>query len=462
LECSYIFPDHAYQHVDMGFGSWAIGNDGDTLWVRKNSGSATTGDSEDSASIFSDLYFDGYLYLLDQKIYGHYELRHDTVIDGRKHYQLAMFPRFGDSTHAYIDAESGRMDCIRYFNPRHQVLSFRFDFRKVAGVERAFQHRSELVGTGHSLVYKITDIKINEAIPDSIFSMPDPKLAKSRYRFIGGNDSALVKFKMKKSWVIVAARINGTKKCHFLLDTGASGCLITQKLAKKLALETIGSTSTNGIAGDVVFKFAPVDSIEMGELVWYPSRLEVLYGNEETGDLFRSIDGLLGYDFFMDFPMRIDFDKKRIVLYADDSADVAGAGTPVSIDLSHHAAGKEMSLDGRPIRMIIDLGANFELFLYSNYRWFYKLADDLRFDPADMESFGIGGHRSIKAGSADSLKFDGVFVSHPEVYIAPRPEGFTEIGGVEGLLGAEILTRYNLLIDYPDSKIYFEERQPKK
>ena len=71
------------------------------------------------------------------------------------------------------------------------------------------------------------------------------------------------------------------------------------------------------------------------------------------------------------------------------------------------------------------------------------------------------GHPPVKAGRADSLKFDGIFIDRPEVNIAPRPEGFQEVGGQEGLLGMEILTRYNMFIDYPDKKIYFDERQKK-
>lgn len=461
-ELHYAFPDRAYEHIDMGYASWAVGNDGDTLWIRKNSGPATTGDSEDSASIFNDLYIEGYLYILDDQTYGYYELRRDTVIDGKGHYQLAMFPLNGDSLHAYIDQESGLMDCYRSFTGGHQTLVYQSDFRKMRGVAIPFHQRTELVGKEISIATDITDIKVNEPIPDSLFAMPDLGTQGPKFRFCCESDSAIVKFKLKKESIIIPARINGKKRCHFLLDSGASGCLITHKMAKKLGLGTMGQVTQSAIAGDVVYKFADIDSVEMGELIWYPGRVEVLYGNEETGDIFRSIDGILGYHFFMDFPMRVDFDDERIVVFDTTLANPVKTGTPVTIDLSHRVARKDMSLDGRPIRMLIDLGADFEIFLFSNYRWFYKLADDLRFDPADAQALTVGGHRPIKAGHADSLKFDGVYIDHPEVYIAPRPEGFHEVTGKEGLLGMGILSRYNLFIDYPDSKIYFDERQKKK
>jgi hypothetical protein len=457
-----VSPDRYYELTDLGYTSWCMGYDGDTVWFYRDRGPVTTGDPEDSAGVFNDLYLECSLYLLGGNTYGHVEIRNDTVINEKKHYQLAMFPRYGDSLYGFIDVESGLMDCYRNFVANHRTAEFLSDFRNVAGIKTAFHREYELEGTKRRVVQDILVREINEPVPDSIFSVPDLSSQSKKSRFVDGNDSAIVKFEMKKNWVIVPARINGKNKCNFLLDTGASGCLITHKLAKKLGVETMGEATTDGIAGDVVYRFAEIDSVEMGGLVWYPGRIQVIYGNEETGDIFRSIDGILGYDFFMDFPMRVDLDRRDIVLFDTTLANPAKPGTPVTIDLSHLVARKDMSLDGRPIRMLIDLGANFEIFLYSNYRWFYKLADDLRFNPPDAQAFGVGGHRPIKAGRADSLKFDGIYIDRPEVYIAPRPEGFKEVGGVEGLLGAEILTRYNLFIDYPDSKIYFDERQGKK
>ena len=293
----------------------------------------------------------------------------------------------------------------------------------------------------------------SESVPDS---------SQNNYRFDNGVDSTVVRFSSKNNDVIIKAKVNGKKTFRFVLDTGAGYTLLSEKMAKKLDVPLVGEDFILGVPGNARIKYAAIDSIQIGDLAWYPGQIMVITGEYESSAIFDNFDAILGYDFFMEFPMRVNFDWKRLALFDKEKANPPKPGSAVTIDLKRHTAMKDMSLDGRPIRVLIDLGSDGEILLFSNYRWFYKLAEKYRYDPATHESLGFRGYKPIKMGKADSLKFDDIFVACPEIAIAHRQDNIQQRKYIEALLGVGIMKHYNLFIDYPNSLIYFDECKGKK
>lgn len=104
----------------------------------------------------------------------------------------------------------------------------------------------------------------------------------------------------------VRVSIEGRKPLNLLLDTGASGILITQAAVDKAGLKHLGSFDGWGVGDDGTKKmFAAVaESCEIGTLKYNNCIFRVLEGK---GRILGEEDGLIGADFFSDYLIHIDF-----------------------------------------------------------------------------------------------------------------------------------------------------------
>ncbi|MGC2662289.1 MAG: retropepsin-like aspartic protease, partial [Bryobacteraceae bacterium] len=106
--------------------------------------------------------------------------------------------------------------------------------------------------------------------------------------------------------------MGGKKRLLLLFDTGASGIVVNQRAIDKLGLNHLGAIETGG-AGDKGPRqgfISIADSCKVGTLSYKTCVLQVLQGRHPAGDE----DGLIGADFFSNYVIQIDFQKKLLHL----------------------------------------------------------------------------------------------------------------------------------------------------
>ena len=454
----YSFPDHSVLSRDFGVLKHSMGCDGRNSWSTTRLGKIRRNLTRDRALIFNDMYLWGYCYLRDNWDRGRIEARNDTVISETAYYQLALFPKRSDSIFAFINTESGRLEHYISFGPKLENIVHLSDFRRVNGIEMAFHQEQE--DSDQKIITAFTSQQVNIELPDSLFLIPKGDLPSTKREFVDDFDSATVKFSFDDNHVIIKGVVNGKNKFKFMLDTGASSTLISMKMAKKFGLDLVERDTIHGGSGEASVKYSAIDSIIIGSVIWRPGTIKVLADKNMSSDLFRGYDAILGSDFFSVFPVRVDFDKKTVTLYNNEKVELPTTGIPVAINISSGQARKEMKLDGRPIKTVIDLGNYGNVSIFSSYRWFYVYSDEVRYEKAHHLSQGIGSvARSVKLSIADSLVFDDIRISEPLLELMPRPDGFQDRKSIEALIGCGLLKRFNLLIDYPNKVIYFDRRE---
>ncbi len=102
---------------------------------------------------------------------------------------------------------------------------------------------------------------------------------------------------------IIEVTFNGKHKFEMIVDTGASGTVITQRMAKLLDVTTVGKAKANtASAQSVEFPIGYVDSIEAGGVK--VRRVAVAIAGSELQN------GLLGHDFFGNYDITI---KRNVV-----------------------------------------------------------------------------------------------------------------------------------------------------
>lgn len=102
---------------------------------------------------------------------------------------------------------------------------------------------------------------------------------------------------------VVEVTLNGSEKFEMILDTGASGTVITQKMADKLGLTPTGTVKVDtASAKGVAFATSKLNSIAVNGLM--ANNLPVTIGGPDL-DI-----GLLGQNFFGDYDVTI---KKDVI-----------------------------------------------------------------------------------------------------------------------------------------------------
>jgi tetratricopeptide (TPR) repeat protein len=104
--------------------------------------------------------------------------------------------------------------------------------------------------------------------------------------------------------------ING-KKATLMLDTGASGLLVSRGLGEKAGITKVLTLKVRGIGdkGDPDSYAGFAESIKIGKLEFRDCPVEVLEKRSVVGD-----DGLIGGDVFEDFLMELDFYGRKMRL----------------------------------------------------------------------------------------------------------------------------------------------------
>lgn len=106
---------------------------------------------------------------------------------------------------------------------------------------------------------------------------------------------------------VIEVTFNGNQKFEMMVDSGASGTVITPAMAKALAVVTKGTVRASTPNGVAVFPLARLTSIEAGGLVIQDVQVAIS----------PSLDvGLLGHDFFGDKDLSI---KQDVIEFRDRS-----------------------------------------------------------------------------------------------------------------------------------------------
>jgi predicted aspartyl protease len=115
----------------------------------------------------------------------------------------------------------------------------------------------------------------------------------------------------------VRVRLNDRTTVTLLLDTGASGVIITRKLAEKIGAVKLSEQLLEGVGkngGSAGYK-AWVDKIAIGELEFHDCFVQA------TPREIAQVDGTVGTDVFAKYLVNVDFPRRKLVLEPLPAAD---------------------------------------------------------------------------------------------------------------------------------------------
>ena len=238
----------------------------------------------------------------------------------------------------------------------------------------------------------------------------------------------------------------GLKDYDFLLDSGAAGIVIDPGIVDDAHLETYGSrigetvgtfNETTGIVPLMTVGALHMHSV-VARVVPVPFHL-----NDRT-----HIAGLLGFDFFLDAVVHVDFDHgtANVLVPAAFKPPPDAAVVPLALD--DRTPVVRARADAVTGRVVIDTGANRSVFTA-----LFASRADIAFDPSSaMTQFrGLGGMASAETVHLKSFDIAALTLLDPVIDVSNAKLGAEDI---DGTAGTDLLHAYDMFFDYKNAALY--------
>jgi hypothetical protein len=243
---------------------------------------------------------------------------------------------------------------------------------------------------------------------------------------------------------------------NFILDTGSGGISLDSTTTERLKIKTeLSDRTIRGIAGIRQVRFAynmklHLPKLTVDSLNFHINDYEVL-----TSSYGEKIDGIIGYSFLSRYIVKIDYDSSRIYVYSKGTMKYPRGGFLIRPLLVNLPIVNIPVKDEREIlnRYYFDTGAgmclllssdfvNDSLFIRKKTKWFATQAE------------GLGGKAPMKQGVVKMVRIGPYKFRNVPTYIFEDEFNVTSYPYLGGLLGNDLLRRFNLIINYERRDLY--------
>lgn len=264
---------------------------------------------------------------------------------------------------------------------------------------------------------------------------------------LGSRASVAIPAEFTPEGIIVRVTIAG-RGLDFELDSGASSIVIDADVARQLGL-TVSDLHKTTFDGVITRGRSRAPNFQVGDLQARNVTLEAIPFSRMVGD--RKVVGLLGGDFFASERVSVDF-KHDVLSVLPSSKEAPGTpwvSIPIQVDdRVPRAHAKFNAVEGA---FIVDLGA-FETMLYPHY---FRRFHPNRTGDIMGQVVGVGGEAmDYHQYTFSRLDFGDLAFADASAIVASGSK--YEDADYDGLLGRNILSNFNLIFDYANSKLYVE------
>jgi hypothetical protein len=265
---------------------------------------------------------------------------------------------------------------------------------------------------------------------------------------VGAPAGTTVPFTWTPGQLEVAVTVNGAA-ATFLLDTGSEYSIVSTRLARQLKL-TLEPAVGRDFAGGVTLGIGPLVLADQRVMVM---PFDTYYARG------RQIDGLLGYDLFERFAVKIDWGGKALTFWERGAFAPPAAAVDVPITFAGRlpvvAGTVQVSPDRRlPVRLMVDTGASQSIMLRHPFATAHELFA-LAKGETSAPSLASGTRRLVEIPS-ETLTIAALTFDRPQVLAFTEPIGSAASTATDGLIGNTLLSRFTLYVDYARKKLYFE------
>lgn len=278
----------------------------------------------------------------------------------------------------------------------------------------------------------------------------------------------VVNFRLVQGFVVVDVYLQYIFKTSFIIDSGAKHTIVFRKdLAKLTGMNLNREISLKGsdIVTDVKAYVANGVNIQLDKCPNVKRDILVLeYDYLRFGEFIgEEIHGIIGGEFFRNLVVEMDFVKNKIQLWHPNHHKNSKIKEYRScevefIDFKPYIRSSLITGDSArvPLNLLFDTGASISVLLYQDPITGAKIPGNVI--PGTLGK-GLGGDLYGYIGRLNELTIDDAYRLHHPIAYFQQVEN-TELKKVKtdknGILGNQIISRFDVIIDYHKEKLYLK------
>jgi len=274
-----------------------------------------------------------------------------------------------------------------------------------------------------------------------------------------------IPFEMVGSYVVINVKINNSSPLNLILDSGIRNTIITElEPSDKISLNFSDVKDMMGLGGGSVLEAftSNFNTIKIGKLKFQNKTVYVL-----KNDVFNlskhsgtKINGLIGVDFFQDHTVEIDYSSRRVRFYESETFEAPKGYGMLPITVESQKMFVELSViesdsTHKQVKMLMDTGAELNAWFQTSTK------ESVKVPPRWVQGTigeGLNGIITGKYSHIPQICFGDFCLRNA---IVSFPDSATITGIVsnskrDGTVGSQLLSRFNLFIDYKQKKFYFK------
>ncbi len=302
-----------------------------------------------------------------------------------------------------------------------------------------------------------------------IFLVTYSSYSQGKFVLQDNKESDKIRFKLINNLIVIPVEVNGAE-LTFLLDSGVRKPIIFNFLnsTDSLAINEPEIIYLRGLGeGEPIEAIRSRNNIvKIGNAININQSLFAVF-NEKLNFAPRlgiPIHGIIGYDLFKDFIIEINYSAKYIRLNNPGTFEYKECKKCETLDLEFYSSKPYFNVDIKikdkqvPVKLLIDSGGSDALWLFES------LEDGIVLDKKYFDDFlghGLSGSVYGKRSKVDkvminSFVLEDVNVAFPDSLSIVYAKKFEERNGS---FSAGLLKRFNLIVDYTNSKITIKKNR---
>jgi Aspartyl protease/PDZ domain len=288
----------------------------------------------------------------------------------------------------------------------------------------------------------------------------------SGFQFETQKSKVAIPFQLINNLIFIPVEVNGIK-LNFLLDSGVDETILLSlddkeeigfKNVQKIKLKGLGSNEAiEGLKSSN-------NTLSFKGLV---DRNHDVYIVLDQSFNFSShigipVNGIIGYNFFKNNIVEINYNKKKIFVYKDSDKLKKKlknyASSPITIERNKPYLVANVALNNQeiPSKLLIDIGNSDALWLFENKTRNITIPK-VNFEDYLGKGFSgdINGFRAkISKIKINNFEFNSPIVSFPD---SISIKSVSKVKDRVGSIGGEILKRFNVIFDYPNQTVFLKK-----
>lgn len=276
----------------------------------------------------------------------------------------------------------------------------------------------------------------------------------------------VIPFKLINNLIFIPVNINGAE-LTFLLDTGVAETSIFSLENQDLKLPNIEKIKFSGLGGAAsIDGFRSDNNIaRIGKnYVNYSMTIFIIVDQDFniSSHVGIPVNGIIGYHFFKNHPVQIDYSSKKITIYNDETLfkkkirNFDALNISIERNKPYLFADVEMTNEKKSSKLLIDLGNSDPLWLFPT------LIKDFVYNRPNIDDFlgrgfngDVYGKRSrIHNFYLGDFKFEKPLTAMPDEYSIQH---VNMVESRKGSIGGDIMRRFTVVFDYANQKIYLRK-----